>query len=67
MQPAVALHADHLSVELFMQERQTLTDAQDMLRKLGYTGNLLEASGPHRESQAPALSPTIPDSVPGQN
>ena len=27
-----------------MQERQTLTNAQDMLRKLGYTGNLLEAS-----------------------
>ena len=48
-----------------MQERQTLTDAQDMLRKLGYTGNLLEASRPHREPQAPALSPTDPDSVPG--
>ena len=52
-----------------MQERQTLTNAQDMLRKLGYTGNLLEASasGPHRESQAPALSPTDLGSVPGQD
>ena len=37
-----------------MQERQSLTDAQDMLKKLGYKGNILQADVPQEQSQAAA-------------
>lgn len=49
-----------------VQERQSLTDAQDMLRKLGYKGNILQADLPQEQSQAAAqiqgiLTPTERD------
>ena len=37
-----------------VQERQSLTDAQDMLKKLGYKGNILQADTPQDQPQAAA-------------
>ncbi|CAL5223377.1 g5882 [Coccomyxa viridis] len=50
---AVQQACDELDT-LVTLERQSLTDAQDMLKKLGYKGNILQADTPQEQSQAAA-------------
>ncbi len=69
----LCLHAMHFPIVaagrykalgcMSVQERQSLTDAQDMLKKLGYKGNILQADTPQEQSQAAAQIQQILDST----
>lgn len=49
----------HEALHCNLQERQTLADTQDMLRKLGYKGNILVADAPQQDNAAPARIQTV--------